>query len=192
MESNLADKNIPISPTNDVNTSGTDSPEQRISELTAALKVVKEKFISYRRKLKSQIWFWGLLCLSIIISCISFSNHLLNEVFPQNWTWQIGYTSIIRITIAGAVFSLASFCFKIFRSYIHINEQNSHSITVIESMANLVGAAKDEQQRNLIYAKLIDIIINFSGSGFLTSDDDFKGIATSGLDTIQKLINKKE
>jgi len=192
MESNLKHKVAPIPVVSDVNTPGAGTSQQRISELSGALNVVKDKFNFYRKKLKTQIWFWGILCLVIIACCIGFGRHLLNEVFPSTWTWQVGYLSIIRITIAGAIFSLASFCFKTFRSYMHLNEQNSHCITVIESMANLVGAAKDEQQRNLIYAKLIDIIISFGNTGFLSPDDDFKGIANTGIDTLQKLIQKKE
>jgi len=182
---------IPVETTSEASNPKGDSAEQRISELTTALKVVKVKFSKYRIQIKKQIIVWAILCLLIISSCIYFSLFLLKENFPREWTWQIGYLSIIRLAIASAIFSLASFCFKTFKSYIHLNEHNTHCITVIDSMANLVGAAKDEQQRNLIYGKLIDIIISFGNTELLSKGDDFKSFGDLSLEAIKKLIEKK-
>lgn len=193
MESNLVnnDPQIPINQP-EVQSSGIDSSTQRISELSTALRVVKNKFFNHGKKLRIRIFLWSIICLIIIATCTYLSVHLLKESFPDKWSWQIGYLSVIRLTIAGSIFSLATFCFKLFKSYIHLNEHNSHSIVVIDSMANLVGAAKDEQQRNIIYGKLIDIIIHFENSGFLGRDDYFKSIGDIGIESLKKLIEKKD
>lgn len=192
MESNLNKSTSPIPTEDTTNSSGADNSEQRISELSGALDVVKDKFVKHGNKLKTQSILWGVACILILISCFFLGKTLLHEAFPENWTWQIAYISVIRITIAGAIFSISSFCIKIFRSYIHLNEQNSHSITVIESMANLVGAAKDQQQRNIIYTKLIDIIIHFGQPGFLHSDPEINSLAKTSIDSIQKILTKKD
>lgn len=193
MESTI-DNNAPQIPVDQPQdqSSGVESSEQRISELSIALTVVKGKFRLYGKKLRFRIFIWTFVCLGIISACVCFSYHLLHESFPDKWTWQLGYVSVIRIAIATAVFSLGSFCFKIFKSYIHLNEHNSHSITVIDSMANLVGAAKDQQQRNIIYGKLIDIIIRFESSGFSSSADEFKSIGNIGIDALKELLQKKD
>lgn len=194
MESNNIVQELPqepISQEENVN-AGSESSEKRILELATALQVVQTKFIAYSKKLKLQIRIWSCICVGIILGCIILACILLHESFPDKWNWQIGYISIIRITIATAVFALASFCFKLFRSYVHLNEHNSHNITVIESMANLVGAAKDEIQRNLIYGKLIDIIIQFADTGLLNKEQDFKNVGTFGIDALQKIIEKSK
>ncbi len=57
-------------------------------------------------------------------------------------------------------------------------------------MASLVGAAKDEAQRNLIYGKLIDIIIHMGDTGF-AKKQDFKGFSHSSIEAIQKILATK-
>ena len=134
MESNL--NKSPIAPQTGDETliSAGQSSEQRISELSTALVVVTENFRSYRIKLRRQILIWIIVCIIIIIISGFFASLLLNESFPDKWTWQIGYISIIRITIAGAIFSIANFCFRIYRSYVQLNEHNTHCITVINAL----------------------------------------------------------
>lgn len=171
---------------------GGNSAEERIFELSAALNVVKDKYHHYKKDLHIKICVWGIICVLIVVFCGFLSKHLLKETFPNNWSWQIVYCSIIRVTIAGAIFSLSSFCFKILKSYIHLSEKNNHRIAVIQSMANLVGAAKDDTQRNIIYTKLINIIVDFEDPGLISSDKDFKGVSSVGLDAIIKILNSKK
>ncbi|HLP39271.1 hypothetical protein [Lacibacter sp.] len=192
MESNIINSTVQVpSQTDSSSTVGGESSEQRISELSAALDVVKIKFQKYGEKLDTQAFKWMIVCLILIFASAALGYCLLREKFQENWTWQIVYISIIRVTIIGAIFSLASYCFKIYRSYIHLKEYNQHCVTVIESMANIVGAAKDVNQRNLIYSKLIDIIIHFGDTGLLSKESDFKSISNISLDMIQKIASTK-
>jgi hypothetical protein len=144
----------------------------RIKELEQALKQVKEEIDKECSNNQQAITLSSLLCILIVLIGFFFAYSLYNYKLPDNWTWQVVYTTAMRITIIVALFSLASFSFSLLRSYLHIYQNNRHRKVIVNSMASLVEAGKIEQ-RDFIFNKLLEIIVKFSHTGLLSREKDF-------------------
>jgi hypothetical protein len=59
-------------------------------------------------------------------------------------------------------------------------------------MASLVEAASAYEQRNEIYGKLLDIIIDFGETGLLNKTDDLKIQADLLIDILKKTTSKEK
>ena len=191
----LNDENVLPESVSEITTpnSGEQSNEERIKELNIALSEVERNFNITKIELRDKACMWILICFAALFLCSYLSILLLNIDFGKYnhiWTWEIAFFTSIRLLIAGVVISLLAFCFKMLRSYIHMVEQNRHKITVIKSMAYLVGAGKDQKQRDLIYATLTQIIVDFGNVGILSQDNDFSK-TTSYMELTEKLLKFK-
>lgn len=138
--------------------------ETRIGELTIAIGKAKTAFKKASHKLLWQICIWGLICLLIVLSSICFAEYLLDPkkvILGNTWTWQTVYYTTIRVTIIGALFSLATYCFKLLSNSIQMYQRNEHKRAVIDALPGFVESGTDPEKRNTIFNKLIEMVIHF-------------------------------
>jgi hypothetical protein len=165
--------------------------EERVKELNTALEVVKQMFVDSGKNIYDRLILWVVLCFALLFFIIMFYNKLFNIVFPENWTWQIGYSTAIRISAIGALFSILAFIIKMIRSYLHLYEHNKHKQVIVSSMSNFVGAATSKEQRELIYFKLIEMVVQMENTGMINKESENKEVI-SVKELLQALTKKKE
>ncbi len=159
--------------------------EERIENLKKALQDVKaEIHLSYKESFEQVGVMIGVCTtVSLFIVCVVV-NLLKSEDYPDGVTQMIYYTTT-RIIVVTGMFSIASFCFRLLRSYLHIYQRSRHRKLVINSMANLVESNSTYTDRQKIYNKLLDIVVNYDRTGILNKENDFKLEVKSMLDILK-------
>ena len=162
----------------------------RIQELSDAIQVAKTEIRNASYWLLLQIALWLLICLAILIASGCFiSNHLWdltnNPYFNKEWTWPVIYFTAIRIVVLTAIFAIATFCFKMLKSYIHMFQYNRQKQVLINSMPSLVHAA-EEKNRKIVYNKILDMLIHLGATGIIENDIGLSS-QSSILDMVGKL-----
>ncbi len=164
----------------------------------------------FRRK---QNWAFGLagvsllplfiLPLSFIIACKKeliqshylWSTSALSEVLQQHANnadiqkWVVISVISLRLFALGLIGAGVALCLRMFRSYMHIAETNSHRAAVANSMGALVEGSYDETEKKLIVDKAISVIIDFGASGIIGTKEEggFHEVPSSVVD---KMLGK--
>jgi hypothetical protein len=160
----------------------------RIVLLDEAFESVKVAIDEECRNNQRAISLSALLCVLIVLIGGFYAQYLYRHGLPSGLDWmQFSYTVVVRITVTVAFLSLASFCFKLLRSYLHIYHNNKHRKIIVKSMASLLEAS-DPRGRELIFKRLLDIIIKYSNTGLLTKENDFKNGDLTEM--LRKVIDK--
>lgn len=153
--------------------SGEKATEDRIKELQTALTVTQRNVQTYLDESAQSLCWIIVICGSLLIAIGFFIHYLLDLQLPDVWTWQIAYYTTIRVTAISGLFALLTYCFKLLKSFIQIYYKGRHRLTVVSSMASLVESATFEE-RNNIYNKLLDIVVDLGETGLLEKDVDYK------------------
>ena len=157
------------------------SMSERIDELKGALQSVEQNFELNKKKLQIKAALWIGICITGLSTGTYLSYQLLCidlDKYHHLWTWEIIYYTAIRLMLSGVFISLMAFCFKMLRSYMHMAEHNRHKLTIIKSMAYLVGAGKNQEQRDIVFNSLTQMITDFGNIGIISQDSDFKNSNT--------------
>jgi hypothetical protein len=144
---------------------GEETIGNRIGELNNAIDVSKTAFRVAARDISAQILIWSFLCIVLIFFSTQFAIDLLHIQFKELWTWQLIYFTAIRLTIITAIFTLASFLFKMLSSHIQMYQHVKHKQAILDSLACFVEAGEKYQQRGIILENLIKMVITFNESG---------------------------
>lgn len=167
--------------------------ETRIEQLRSSIEDARFAFKRASRKLFYQVLFWGFISSVIIVFAFCFSVYLLspeNVKLPDKWTWQVIYYTLIRMTIIGAIFSFATYCFKLLSSHIQMYQYNEHKVAIIDALPGFVESGIDPQQRDLIFKKLIEMVVHFEETGIILKDKELKVNNDTLLKFIELVLKK--
>lgn len=160
--------------------------EVRIGNLKKSLSQTERSIETALDESKGLVFIAFIGCILIMILAWNVICYFLNEDTkpPCNWTWQFAYHTTIRVTAITAIFGVATFCFKMLRSYLHIYQKTREKLMIVQSMASLVESSSEYMKREVVFDKLLAIITDFGDTGLLDKKSDF----TFTNDTIVQLL----
>lgn len=170
--------------------SGIQPLDERINELEQAIKAVNDTYEMLGKKLSSQINIWIAICVVIILSGIILTICMFSvDVSEKSLVWII-YNSIERLIVISALFSLATFSFRMLKSYLQMQERNNQKRAVIDSLPSLTASGSSGEQRDLVFMKLIEVIISFGEPAINSSINDFSNTPDKLIDLIKSFKDK--
>lgn len=169
---------------------GEKSAEERLDELNISLKKVARVFRIYGKTIEDRLKFWIVSTFVILVVIVIYYVTLFHFDFPDDWSWQFGYKTVVRITALTALFSLFAFCIKMVKSYLYMYEHNLHKRSIVSSMSSFVGSTIGKDNRDVIYSKMIDIVVEMGNTGLLSNESDFK--SKNSTEEIIERLSKKE
>jgi hypothetical protein len=193
----------------EISTDGTEeaSKEKVDSETTAGTPIntkqgqifeaVNGAVLQFKREhylLLVQLLIWLLLSLLVVFKGYCIITHFVDNVsdpkqadtFKNFQNWQIYFFIIARVTLITALFSIASFLLKMFRSTYHIYQSNRHRLNIVRAMPSFMAASNDTKKEEEILSIILKTVIKFNKTGLITKESDVK----DGISIIEKLIPK--
>jgi len=201
MEKGLDTGTTDSNPTTEINVvkqSSTQKADIAIStkqaEIIKAIAGAVKQFKKENRWLVVQLILWIVLSILLILKgyCIikeyidNVSDKTYLDTFKNFQNWQIYFYVIARLTLMVGLFSIASFCLRMFRSTYHIFQSNRHRINVVEVLPSFMAASKDPIKEEEILAIILKTVIKYNKTGLITKEADIK----SGISFIERLISK--
>ncbi len=166
-----------------------DEIEQR-ARRTAARVSVQEAQAQFKEAQKShdlQVWIWASLSIFVIAVFLVAIWRMFNHAPESTWTWhQSVYFAAIRLLLLGTLGAVATFCMRVFRAHMHMQEQNRHRQRVANSIGSFVESAVTPEQRDLILAKLVDAVVDFGASGLLPGEEDSMPSTKLAIDSVTR------
>lgn len=143
----------------------------RKSAEKTSLQLAQEQFLTSQKDLKKGLWTWGSLAASFLIIFLAIVGYLLFFAdLPASFTWQFAYHSIVRSIALGVLLTLATYCIRMFSSYLHMYQHNEHRIRITNCIPSFVDAALTDKQSDIILARLVESVSNFGESGILKNN----------------------
>ncbi|MGJ4890259.1 hypothetical protein ACQR1Y_18805 [Bradyrhizobium sp. HKCCYLRH3099] len=102
------------------------------------------------------------------------------------------YTSAVRVTLLASMAAVVSFALKIFRSNLHMYYHTLHRQQLTNSIESFIDAARTDEQRDVVLAKLIDTVSTFGTSGLVGSSEDMPNTAKIIVDSLPKAISRAD
>jgi len=102
----------------------------------------------------------------------------------------IFYTAI-RLALLGAAAALVAFAAKIFRSNLHMYYHALHRQQLTNSIRTFVDAARTDEQRDTIFAKLVEAVSAFGSSGLIASADDLPNAPKILIEALPRLLGHR-
>ena len=150
-------------PAND--TSGLSSGELPVSERVKELNIaLADTTIELKQLCKNNTW--------QIVSLILINALMLSAIIPlgyhfytstdykADWTWQIIYFTAARVLIVSGIATLFIYTLNLLKAYLVIYKINREKYFVIKSMASLVESGSKFTNKEIIYNKLLDIVLS--------------------------------
>ncbi|MCK1345931.1 hypothetical protein [Bradyrhizobium sp. CW11] len=100
------------------------------------------------------------------------------------------YTSAVRVTLLASIAAVVTFGLKIFRSNLHMYYHTLHRQQLTNSIESFVDAARTDEHRDAVLAKLIEAVSAFSTSGLVAASDDMPNSAKIIVDALPKAVGK--
>lgn len=162
--------------------------EERARKTAAHISVeeAQEQFKLAQKDIRKQVKLWSILSILAIVAFIGVAVYLAQIQLPEQWKWHVIYYTAIRITILTAIGAIATFCLRILRAHLHMNQHNLHRQRLANSMAAFVESAVTPEQRDLILTHLVDAVATFGDSGLLHKEDDSIHASKMTIDTITR------
>lgn len=146
--------------------------ENRLEELRTACYKVDEIFKKSGNNIFGILIIWIILFISLSICIICFYCNLFNLKVDYDWNWNLFYHMIIRFSAITALFSFLGFCVKMVRTYLQMYEYNRRKRNIICSIAYIVNSANSKEQRETIYLKMVDLVIEKEKFGIIDRKND--------------------
>ena len=160
----------------------------RIATLTNALRIVNTQVGNANVKNIFQILIFLIASIVMLSYLICYEKEIADSNIDTTLNvGQVIFAIFKKSLIITTSFFIITFLLKLLKSYLHIYQRNSHRLMVINSMASLVESAT-ESEREKIYDKLLDIIINFDKNGILKDED--QNTESADNEIILELIKK--
>jgi len=102
--------------------------------------------------------------------------------------YQLIYSAVLRITFLTGLGATATFCLRVFRAQMHMNEFNLHRMRLANSTGAFVESAYSPDQRDLILGRLVDAVASFGNSGLLGDREDAIVPTKLAIDTITRKV----
>jgi len=165
--------------------------EERARRTAAKISVeeAQKQFKEAQKSIRSNLIIWGVVSAAAVAAFIWTAVHFLKIGPPANETWHVVYYTAIRITILVAVGAIATFCMRVFRAYMHMNQLNLHRQRVANSIEAFVVSAQTPEQRDVILSNLVEAVVAFGNSGLLPNDEDSIGSQKLSTDVLSRILN---
>jgi hypothetical protein len=171
-----------------VQLSGEEPIDDRIGQLEKSITNARIAFKKASDKLLIQISLYSGICLVIIVGAFYYAkDYLLNPdkvILHDTWTWQIIYYTAIRLAVVAAIFSFATYCFRLLSSHIQMYQENENKRAVIDALPGFVESGVDREKRAIIFNKLIEMVVGFDETGIISKDSQLK----TSNDVLLKLV----
>ncbi len=163
-----------------------------------SVKSAQDQFNEAARSLNRRAALWGIAALGFTTLFLAFAfwiylhpPYALSSASQNDKKLELIYLLAIRVTILTAIGAIASFCLKLFRAHLHMSAFNDHRRRVSNSMAAFVESAETPEQRDQIFARLIDSVIIFGDSGLLDKGSGELSTPAIAIDAISKNLSTK-
>ena len=131
---------------------------------------------------------------SAIVAVTSFVFFLGYAVYllyhpPETATYPAAVFSIaIRVTVLGSLATIVGVALKIFRSNLHLLYHTLHRRQLTNSIPTFVDAARTDEQRDIVFVKLVEAISSFGNFGLINSGDEIPNTSKIVVDMLPKLF----
>ncbi len=165
-----------------------------------SVKAAQIEFDTASNQLRQRAIGWGVLSLAVFVGFIGFALNIYHHppIFfseqrssSSNLVAEAIYFSAIRVTILTAIGALATFCLRMLRAHLHMSAQNDHRRRVANSMEAFVEAAQTPEQRDIIFGRLVDSVVDFGESGILEKTGDTLSVPSVAIEAVTKNLMTK-
>ena len=132
-----------------------------------SVKEAQDQFRDAQKPLLWQLGIWGGLSIASIVAFFWLLNDFMAQELDPNWSWRIIYFTAIRLAALGAIGTLGAYCLRILRSQLHMFQRNLHRRRVANCIEAFVQSASTPEQRDFIYAQLVEAITQFGDTGLV-------------------------
>lgn len=146
--------------------------ENRLEELKTACSNVDEIFKKSGKNILGILIVWIVLFVFLSVCSVYFYCYLFDMKVDYDWNWNLFYHMIIRFSAITALFSFLGFCVKMIRTYLQMYEYNRRKRGIVCSIAYIVNSANSKEQRDAIYFKMIDLVIEKEKFGIVSGKND--------------------
>lgn len=153
-----------------------------------SVKEAQDQFEAAQIPLIVQLVVWSILSISSIAAFFVMLYLFMGQELDPEWTWRIVYYTTIRLAGLGALGSIAAYCLKILRSQLHMFQRNQHRQRVANCMEALVESTYTPEQRDLIYAHLVEAITQFGETGLIERGEKDQLVTKLSIDNITRSI----
>lgn len=140
-----------------------------------SVEAAQVQFSDAQKQLRGFVLLWAALTIASLVAIGWMLHHFLNASLPDTWTWQIGYTTAIRLAALATLGSIAAFCMRLLKAQLHQYLLNMHRQRVTNSIAAFVESAVTPEQRDLILGHMVDSVVSFGNSGLLDAERSSDG-----------------
>lgn len=164
---------------------------EKIKELETALSSAKYEITCVIEKNTMQIVGVSFICFVLILIGANYAHEIFYyDKFKDTWDWQIIYFTVMRVVVISAFLSVATFMFKLLSSYLNIYQKNLHKKFVLNSMASLVASGHNYTDEQVVFSKLLEIVVVQEKTGIFNKDMDLDNKNSALIDAIKKIVTK--
>ena len=102
------------------------------------------------------------------------------------------YYTILRVTLLGSIAAVIAFALVVFRSNLHMYYHSLHRQQLTSSIPTFVEAANSDDQRDIIFAKLVEAVSSFGQSGLISKGDEFPNSTKLVVDMLPKILSQNK
>ncbi len=132
-----------------------------------SVQEAQKQFREVQIDINRQVVLWAVMSVAglafFLRAIYYFAQH---QNLPDQWTWQILYYTAIRITFLSVIAAAAGYCFSLLKTYIQLRQRNKHRQCIANSIESFVNSALTKDQRDVIFANLVQSVISYGDSGF--------------------------
>lgn len=161
-----------------------------------SIQSAQDQFNTASKSLWKKAIYWGLGCIAAFTAFLWYaywvSVHPPRSLEADKVSLaEIAYFGLIRPSVLTALGALINFGLKMFRAHLHMSEVNEHRRRIANSMASFVNSAHTPKHRDLIFARLVDNVVEFGDSGLLTKETEAPTVSSNLIEAIGKSLGSK-
>jgi len=169
---------------------GTIQSAARDTASGVSLIVAQDQFATLVGNFKTGAWVAGLTAAVAFVIFFIYAIYLLYHQ-PELATYpETLFAIAIRITILGSLATVVGVALKVFKSNLHLLYHTLHRRQLTNTIPTFVDAARTDEQRDIIFVKLVEAVSSFGSSGLIEGSEDVPNTSKIIVDLIPKLASK--
>ena len=161
----------------------------RKSATRMSVREAQNQFSSATGELQKKANMWGVIAGVSVLVLLALAVSMNWWPLPESDAWPVAlYHSLLRIFVLTTVGAAVAVCVRLFRAHLHMVERNRHRVRVANSMESFVNSAHEQEQRDLLLAKLAEAVIDFGDSGIIKSERDESPSGTASGDLVGRIL----
>jgi uncharacterized membrane protein (DUF485 family) len=155
-----------------------------------SLIAAQDHFAALIRNFETGAWISGLAALAAFIVFFIYAVYLLYHP-PELATYPTAVFAIaIRVAVLGSLATVVGVALKVFKSNLHLLYHTLHRRQLTNAIPTFVDAARSDEQRDAIFARLVESVSSFGNSGLIDGPDDIPNTSKIIIDLLPKLTSK--